>query len=44
MALGLAIVMVGLVHVLVAVGLRRGIGVADTAAVVISASMAALFI
>lgn len=41
-ALGLAIVMVGLIHVLVAVGLRRGIGVAHTAAVVISASMAAL--
>jgi hypothetical protein len=41
-ALGLAIVMVGLVHVLVAIGLRRGIGVAHTVAVVISASMAAL--
>jgi hypothetical protein len=41
-ALGSAIVMLGLVHLVVAVALRRGIGVAPTAAVVLSATMAAL--
>jgi hypothetical protein len=41
-ALGSAIVMLGLVHFVVAVALRRGIGVAPTAAVVLSATMAAL--
>jgi hypothetical protein len=41
-ALGTAIVMLGLTHLLVAVALRRGIGVAPTAAVVLAASMAAL--
>lgn len=41
-ALGVAIVILGLIHVLVAVALRRGIGMAPTAAVVLAATMAAL--
>lgn len=41
-ALGVAFVLLGLVHVLVAVALWRGVGVAPTAAVVLAATMAAL--
>jgi hypothetical protein len=41
-ALGVAVVLLGLVHLLLAVALRRGIGVAPTAAVVLTATMAAL--
>lgn len=41
-ALGVAFVLLGLVHILVAVALRRGVGMAATAAVVLAATMAAL--
>ncbi|MDP9468812.1 MAG: hypothetical protein M3P32_08775 [Chloroflexota bacterium] len=41
-ALGVAVVMLGLIHLLVAFALRRGIGVAPTAGVVLAATMAAL--
>lgn len=41
-ALGVAFVLLGLVHVLVAVALWRGVGVAPTAAVVLAATMASL--
>jgi hypothetical protein len=41
-ALGVAILLLGLVHVLIAAALRRGIGVAPTAAVVLTATMATL--
>ena len=41
-ALGVAILLLGQVHVLVAAALRRGVGVARTAAVVLAATMAML--
>lgn len=41
-ALGVAIVLLGMTHLLIAVALRRGVGVAPTAAVVLAATMAAL--
>ena len=41
-ALGVAIALLGLVHLLLAVALRREIGVAPTATVVLTASMAVL--
>lgn len=41
-ALGVAVALLGLVHVLIAIALRRGIGVAPTTAVVLTATMAAL--
>lgn len=41
-ALGVAIALLGLAHLLVAAALRREIGVAPTAAVVLAATMAAL--
>lgn len=41
-ALGVAIVLLGLLHMAIAAALRRGIGVAPTAAVVLAATMAAL--
>lgn len=41
-ALGIAIVILGLIHLAVAVALRRGIGMAPTAAVVLATTMAAL--
>ena len=41
-ALGVAIALLGLVHLLIAVALRREIGVAPTTAVVVTATMAVL--
>ncbi len=41
-ALGTAIVLLGVVHLLIAAALRRGVGVAPTAAVVLAATMATL--
>lgn len=41
-ALGVAVTLLGLAHLLVAAALRRGVAVAPTAAVVLAATMAAL--
>lgn len=41
-ALGVAIILLGLVHLLVAAALRRGVGIAPTTAVVVTATMAVL--
>jgi hypothetical protein len=41
-ALGVAVILLGLVHIAIAVGLRRGVGLAPTAAVVLATTMAVL--